>query len=110
MANEITTHLTTIMVKSTQDTDIVYLKHNQLMVFSLVCRPGRELRLSISRDFHQYSVKQWDQVFIEYLEWKRQTSPKFKLENYSGRRKDGRTHPWRMFRHPRRTRPPEADL
>jgi hypothetical protein len=98
-----------IQVVSDGKRDLVYLAHNQLKVFSLYCEAGKPSRLRINKKFYEYDHRQWDQVFLKYLEWKRTHSPNFKLPHYSGRKLDGSRHPWRRLLHPEQAKPAPND-
>lgn len=75
--------------------DSVFLAHNRGMVFSVVCAPDEPSELNINQRAYSYDERQWDEVFHAYVAWKRRTSPGFELPNHSGRRRDGKPHPWR---------------
>jgi len=89
------TDLGIIIVISNRYRDLVFLTHNQLKIFSLSCPPGKPSVFTFNEKFYLFDENQWVEVFMAYFRWKRKSRPGFKLPTHSGRRADGKTHPWR---------------
>lgn len=92
------TDLGIIMVFTRGQKDRVFLTHNKLKIFTLKCPTGRPSQVVINHLFYSYEARQWDEVFHAYLTWKRKVMPDFKLPSHSGRRGDGKSHPWRWHK------------
>ena len=95
----VTTDLGLIRVESFGKRDVVFLKHNNVRIFTVSCASGRESRVTQNPEFVHYAEAQRVEIFAVYDRWKRKSLPQFHMPpTMHGRTLDGRQHPWRQAR------------